>query len=1629
MPATPQSPSGSGTWEPLGPAGVVTPAFGLVTGRVSALTLDPSDSTGNHLFVGTTGGGVWVSQNAATSDPANIKFVPLTDNLPATINATDASISIGALTVQPGGTGVILAGTGDPNDALDSYYGGGILRSTDWGRTWSLIQTAKGTTFSFIGEGFAGFAWSTVNPQVVVAAVSQAYEGVVAGAERSGRSYEGLYYSADGGATWALAQITDRNGQDVQGPSDGFTYPAGNAATSIVWNPVRNLFIAAVRYHGYYQSADGAHWTRLASQPGTGLTTAMCPTRPQSPGSTACPIYRGTLAVNPLSGDTFAWTVDIDNQDQGIWQDVCAMTGGACANQAISFANQWKTDALQEVTWLGSATIQNGSYNLALAAVPSDQDTILLAGANDVWKCSLAMGCAWRNTTNANTCMSAQVGEYQHALEWSPANPLEIFVGNDSGLWRSMDAIGETGPVCSTSDAAHFQNLNGGFGSLAEVESMSAVGATPYTMMLGLGANGTAGIKSTDGPVSSWPQILSGEGGPVAIDPGNANNWYVNNGAGVSIHLCSQGPCTPDSFGFVPLVSNADVSGDGLTMFWPAPFLVDPLDTSQLLIGTCRIWRGPANGAGWTAANAVSPMFDGNRSSPSCNGNALVRTMAAMPLAGGGEIVYAATYGFQDGGATLPGHVFSATLDANGVWSAWQDLALNPVVNDQRSMNAFGMDISSVYIDPHDPAANTVYVTVEGIPNDLQDVRMVYGSTDGGAHWYNIQSNLPFSAASALVIDPLDADTAYIATDAGAYITRAITTCATSACWSPFGAGLPGAPLVALSASSAGVSPSVLVAGTYGRGVWQIPLATAGIQLTTATLSPGSLDFGTQGFGVRSSPQTLTLTNTGGIALQPGNVTISGDFAETDTCASATIHTGESCAIQVTFTPSKAGARSGQLSVSANIPAGTLSVSLSGTGDTPGVVNLTPTAIDFGQVKVGAASNPLSITAENSGQTPVAISSVAVTGPFLLAANSCGTTSFAGNSDCQIQVEFAPLKAGPATGTLTVVDDVGTQVVQLTGTGAGPPTDTLSPASLTFAATIIGQTSAAQNVTLTNSGDLPLTTIAAGISGPFQLTNNCTAQLVAHSTCTLAVSFSPTQSGTQTGTLTISDAVSTGHTVSLSGMGLLPPAFSVSPASLTFPAQPVGAASTPATLKITNSGGAPLANVGFQISGGAAASFSIGSSNCGASLDAGANCAAQVIFTPASTGGAAATLAISSSTPGVTPALVPLNGTGQSAPGLNVSPTQLSFSPQDLNQPSSAQTVTVSNTGTAILTGLSLATSGPFGLSQNTCGSTLASGASCTTGVVFTPRSRGALSGVLTVTASAPSIPATVSLSGIGGLAGAVQVTPATVEFPMTGVGSASSPVTLTIANSSGAVDLDDLRLVASAGFKTGTTTCGTSLKAGTTCTAGVSFAPTATGPQTGTLTLTSDELGAPVTVALSGMGFDFQASVSGAASQTVSSGQTASFMLNLANASGASASFSLQCGSLPAYAACVFNPSSETLSGGTSGTVSVHITTSQASSALQRAGIGSWPSLTPFIAIAFFPLLGRRRRRTLIPLLALAIALVSGVSACSSSGGGGGGSAPPPVTHSTPAGNYPVTVTVSSTGVQHTVALALVVD
>jgi hypothetical protein len=1138
------------------------------------------------------------------------------------------------------------------------------------------------------------------------------------------------------------------------------------------------------------------------------------------------------------------------------------------------------------------------------------------------------MGCAWRNTTNSTTCKSAQVGEFQHALAWNTANPLEIFAGNDSGLWRSTDAIGEEGQACSNADFNHFQNLNGSLGSLAEVVSLSEVTKTPYTMMAGLGVNGTAGVKSS-AATPDWPQILAGYGGPVAIDPSDDTNWYVNSQAGVSIYRCAQtADCSVADFGTNPVVSDADVAGDGDTMPTPAPFLVDPLDPSQLLVGTCRVWRGPTDRSGWSGTNAISAILDNGSTSGKCDGDALIRTMAAMALPGGGERIYLGMYGSANGGANLSGHVLSAIVNpASGTPPVWRDLTLGPVANDINSLNKFGLDVSSIFIDSHDTTGNTAYITVEGAENSAEAVQVAYRTTDGGAHWTDLNSNLPETPASDIVVDPQDANTVYIATDEGVYFTTEVASCALawSNCWSVFGNGLPAAPVVALSTSPAGASSPVLVAATYGRGIWQSPLWTAGTSLTAAAPSPTALTFASQVFGTASSVQTVTLQNTGSIALTVTAISMSGDFSETDNCMNTSVAAGSSCAIQVTFTPSGSGSRAGQMTISANVYGGQLTVDMTGTGTAPGAVILTPASIDFGQVEVGTTSAPMQVQAGNSSGTAIPISGVAITSPFAISSNTCGTANLAANSSCQVQVKFAPTQPGAAAGTLTLTDGAGTQTVALTGTGAAAATDNLNPGSLSFSATATGALSATQTITLTNAGDLTLTAINISASGQFQVSNNCGTQLTGHAACTVSVVFAPTQLGSLSGTLTVSDALRT-QTAALTGTGVSPAALSVNPSSLNFSTQQPGVASAPQTLTISNTGGVQLANAGFQITGPAAASYSIGATTCGATLNDGTSCTVQVIFTPAATGAIAATLSVSSSTLGVTPVSVPLNGVGQLSSGLGGNPAQLTFPVVGVGQSSAALPVTINNNSSYAISSLTLAVNAPFILTQNTCTGSLAAGANCTAAVIFQPTASGTVTGALTVSSASVTVPANVVLSGIG---------------------------------------------------------------------------------------------------------FDFALAVSGSSSLTVAAGQTANYAITINPANGAQGAFTYTCGTLPANALCLFNPTSTTVSAGATGNVTVGISTGKVG--LVRAdGPAGWRMLPLACGLLLLPLAFGRRRRALM-LIVLLAAIAGGVSSCTSSGGGtsGGssGSGGSGSSSATPPGTYTIPVTVFSAGISHAVTVTMTVD
>jgi hypothetical protein len=1235
-------------WQSLGPAQVFTAAYGNVTGRVTAIAADPSDITGNTVYVGTTGGGVWKSTNAAGPQSA-VAFTPLTDDLPVFNDGNLASLSIGAVSVQPGGTGVVLAGTGDPNDALDSYYGAGLLRSGDGGLTWSLIQNSNDfaatglTNFYFIGQAFAGFAWSTATPNLVVAAVSQSAEGQLVGAndlDSSGgliTSVAGLYYSIDAGQTWLLSTITDGPGQVIQTASIPLS-SSGNPATAIIWNPLRKAFLAAVRFHGYYESPDGITFTRLTNQPGAGLTSVECPTNPNSPGLPACPVFRGALAVQPVTGDTFALTVDAYNVDQGLWQDLCQFGSGACASATIAFGQQLAATSLED----GSGKITNADYDLWLAAAPAAGDTLLFAGTTDIFRCDLNSGCAWRNATNTGTCAAAKVAPSQHAFDATFAAPLSLmYFGNDSGLWRTTDDVDQTQTPCSPDDAIHFQNLNGGIGSLAEVNAFAQDPSNSSILLAGLGVNGDA--ASTALAQLAWPQVLNEYGSYVAIDPTNSQNWYAQSSTGVGIDLCPNGiSCNSATFG-TPVIGYAQVGNDAYAAPQPSPFLLDPQGSGNMILGTCHVWLGPADGLSWSQANLLGDLYPGE--GPDCDGNSFIQSLAASGAVSGhngkAEFLYAGIIGIgYDGPSAYAGHLFQGLSSAAApVPAMWTDLWGSPVANDPNGFNPQDFSISSVTSDPHDATGGTIYATVEGFSTLSYPTDLLYASTSGGANWTNITSNLPDAPANSLVIDPNDANTVYVALDTGVYITTSVSTCSTQNCWSVYGSGLPNSPVIQLSSFNHG-GTALLRAGTYGRGIWQVPLITSQTPLASATAAPGTLTFAPQAIQTQSPSQTVTVTNTGATPLVVSQATAGGDFTASNSCTTAISDAG-TCKVTVNFTPTAIGARMATLTIYANIPGGQITVPLAGSGVAGAAIVLSPTSVSFGSNLIGVATAPAqNVTISNTGGSTVNLQPAVVTGDFSITANTC-STSLAPNFGCTVALVFTPTASGTRGGTFSVTDSVGTQTATLTGTGLSAATDSISPTALSFAPQLVGSTSASQSVTLTNTGDSSLKLITIQISGNFQAVNGCGVSLIGHSTCAIAVSYTPASTGSETGILTITDIYGKPQSVALTGTGIAPAGISALPRSTNFGSWGVSSTSSPQSVTLSNSGGLPLTGLTFKASG----DFGIIANSCSTSLNSGSNCAAQIVFSPTQSGPRAGGLTIASpSLP--SPFEIPFTGNG-----------------------------------------------------------------------------------------------------------------------------------------------------------------------------------------------------------------------------------------------------------------------------------------------------------------------------------------------------------------------------------------------
>jgi hypothetical protein len=382
------------------------------------------------------------------------------------------------------------------------------------------------------------------------------------------------------------------------------------------------------------------------------------------------------------------------------------------------------------------------------------------------------------------------------------------------------------------------------------------------------------------------------------------------------------------------------------------------------------------------------------------------------------------------------------------------------------------------------------------------------------------------------------------------------------------------------------------------------------------------------------------------------------------------------------------------------------------------------------------------------------------------------------------------------------------------------------------------------------------------------------------------------------------------------------------------------------------------------------------------------------------------------------------------APVPIVSPRQLSFVNQNVATSSTAADVQVSNFGDAPMSpGVSI--TGDFSETDN-CSVAVPGGQKCDINVVFTPTVMGARNGTLTVSFGGTIPSQTIPLTGNAG-APAVSLSPTSLSFGDQANGTTSAAQQVTVTNSgTGPLTLSSVQTTSEFAA---TNTCGAPVAPSGSCTIQVTFTPSASGTQTGTLTIADNAPDSPQTVALTGNvasqgtpGIGLGVPPGGSASNTVTAGATATYALSIGG-SGMSGTASLTCTGAPTGAVCSV-PATVPLSATSASTFNASVTTTARSQAAVYPPGGSAPWLWALIIFGCVSLVTVASAKP-SPLSQLRVAplVLLGVALCSC--GGSSPTSPTPPTHSsgTPAGTYTIVITAKSGTTAQTQNLTLTVQ
>ncbi len=660
------------SWSPLGP--------GNIGGRIRSILISPKNP--NTILIGAVAGGVWKTTDGGAA------WLPKTDN--------GNPIAIGCMANDKD---TVYAGTGEGWGNVDAVYGGGIYKSTDFGDTWTLLDsTTSNNPLTAVYWNFRNVLKIAIDRKGNIYAVTKAFnykDGV-------GKYYGngGLYKSSNGGATWrniSKGVTNNFNGSDV-----------------IPINPDTILF--ATQDNG-------------ATVGGIFKTTNGGGTWVQSTNGLPSSNYgRISFAQNPQNPNSIFAAFELTNTSKGLSEVVKSTDGGS---NWTKLTNPQRIASTGNLSYFGT----QGWYNNVITIDPFDSNNIYLGGV-DIMK-STNGGKSWAQLTYWDASFGyPAVHADHHAIVFDTTTTGVFYDGNDGGIYKAAGG------------GSNWTNLNN---NLAITQFYGgAVFPTGNTIYGGTQDNGE--LQFT-GSGTNWNQVVGGDGGYTAVDQSNSNIAYEEYTYLQISKTINGGNTWNTSFKGL-----TDAGVDTLCLFI-APFSLNPENPSVLIAGSNKVWLTTDGADNWNQSGQV--LSSGNLISAVTIVDSLSHLLGfagttdgrifkctnvtgstgdvwteVTPTSGNGvqnngayvrriivnlnnkQDIYACYSGYNDDGVTPTRHILYST--DQGI--SWKDI----------SGDLPDVPVHSLVIDPNNP--QTLYIGTE---------TGVYQTTNGGTNWVNTTTGMP----------------------------------------------------------------------------------------------------------------------------------------------------------------------------------------------------------------------------------------------------------------------------------------------------------------------------------------------------------------------------------------------------------------------------------------------------------------------------------------------------------------------------------------------------------------------------------------------------------------------------------------------------------------------------------------------------------------------------------------------------------------------------------------------------------------------------------------------------------------------------------------------------------------------